>query len=318
MRLRAAPPAPYTIQVGGQAVLTEETTTTYALSVDGGPLRTIEVSADEVSYELARDLDPRAEHEVAVTRNAEASAGVHQLLGFDVDDGTLEPPRARRRRLEIVGDSITCGYGILGADATCAFSYGTERASLAYGAIVGRALDCDVTTVCYSGRGVLRNYDGTTEGTMPELFERTLPDSPAALFDFGATEAPDGVITMLGTNDVLGQGPLDAAAFEAAYVRFLVRVRAVYPGAFVIVVQSPMIPPEPVPGRDGDTRALARSSLERIVAARHSDGDGRVSFLGVPYQGTRVGCDCHPNGEMHRVMARAIEASVRGELGPLP
>jgi lysophospholipase L1-like esterase len=293
-----------------------EATTAYAVLLDGRPMPDLAVHPGEGRYVVADGLDASRSHTVALTREAEAWAGVHQLLAVEVAGGELlAPPPPRAAPIEVVGDSISCGYGALGAEASCPFSFATERASAAFPALVGRALDRDVVTVCWSGRGVLRNWDGSASGAMPELYLRAIPE-PAVAFDFAREPEPAVVITALGTNDFLGGSePIDPAAFEAAYAAFLAKVRALRPHAWILVAESPMLPPEPVEGR-GDLRAAARRSLERVVASRAAAGDGRVELLPLPWQGDRRGCDHHPNAAMHRELAARVGAAVRAKLGP--
>jgi lysophospholipase L1-like esterase len=294
----------------------------YTAVVDGRAPFTFEARPGEGRYELARDLDPGSVHTVSLTREAEASAGVHQLLGFEADGG-VEPAPAPAARLEILGDSITCGYGLLGDGPSCPFSYRTERATLAYGALAARAVGADLVTTCWSGRGVVRNYDGSTEDTMPEIFARVGP----------ADRAPDWLVIALGTNDFLGGGgaPLDVPAFERGYVALLRAARERYPRAHVVVATSPMLGDDPPPwavasgasaasaasgasaasaasaaGRPESARELARASFERIVAARHAAGDRDVSLFDMEHEGARLGCDYHPNAEMHRVLGAAL------------
>src|SRR5207302_915304 len=121
-----------------------------------------------------------------------------------------------------------------------------------YASIAARALDADLVTVCWSGRGVIRNYEGTTADVMPDLFERTIPEPPVPA-DFGDEPQPDAVVVLLGTNDFLGGrgAPLDVGAFDRAYVRFLARVRDVHPRSLVVVATSPMLGPDPTPWSGG-------------------------------------------------------------------
>jgi lysophospholipase L1-like esterase len=306
MRLRAAPLPPHGVQSDGKPYV--ETSTAYSVRVDDRPPLTLQVSADQERYTLATDLDRSAPHEVTVTREAEAFAGVHELLGLELGGGGAflppSPPRLSRLRVEVIGDSISCGYGVLGASATCPFTYATERASAAYGAVLGRELDADVTTVCWSGRGVLRNYDGSTTGTMPELFELALPTPPVKSWAFGATPPPDVVVVNLGTNDVLGGGgrPLDHAAFEDAYVRFMERVREVYPAARIFVTTSPMVSPAKAP------------PLERVIARRVAAGDARIELITLMTDAPHWGCDSHPDAAMNARIAARIAPIVRSRL----
>ena len=309
MRLRAAALEPHTVQIDGKPVVMAEKSTAYAVRIDDHPPVSIEVSAGRERYELATALDPAVPHVVTVMREAEAFAGVHELIGVDLGPGgAFLPPRPRPLRIEIVGDSISCGYGVAGA-AKCPFAYATERASLAYGARLGTALDADVTTVCWSGRGVLRNYDGSATGTMPELFELALPEAPQKAWSFDATAAPNAVIVNLGTNDFLGGAgkPLDLAAFEEAYVKFAVRLRAVYPAAWVFVTTSPML---------GSVEEVAKTRLEHVVARRKADGDARIELIPLMTDAPHWGCDGHPDADMNARIADRIGPILRARLAP--
>ena len=302
MRLRAAP---------------LEMATPYSVRVDGAVPVVVDVSSTRERYELAAGLDPAHPHEVMVTREAEANAGVHELLGVELaPGGRFLPPRDRRLRVEVIGDSITCGYGVLGADAHCAFSYATERASETYAARLGRALDADVTTVCWSGRGVVRNYDGSTAATMPELFERTLPAEPQVPWKFATAPPPDAVVINLGTNDFLGgEGrPLNLAAFEDTYVRFARRVREVYPRAALLVTTSPMLHAEPTPSGTSTVKELARTRLEHVVARRTAEGDQQIELIQLDDASTHWGCDYHPDVAMNVAIAASLEPVLRARV----
>lgn len=273
----------------------------YSVRVDDEAPRILPVTPGTGSYVLGEKLSPDRPHTVVVTRETEALAGAHEMIGFElVPGGELLPlpkDRETRREIEIIGDSITCGYGILGTDASCKFSYATERASEAYGVLAGRALGVDVAQVCWSGRGVYRNYDEPDQPTMPQLWK------PAR----APQKLPSAVVVHLGTNDVLApRAPFDPKAFEDAYVSFLDRIREAYPKPPIFVAISPML--------EGPNRTLVTASIERIVARRRSDGESRLDTIAFDEQGQRVGCDWHPDREMHRVMAKQLEAALRGKL----
>ena len=299
----------------GKVVEIEEKATPYSVFVDDrGPV-VIQVSADQERYELASGLDPSASHVVSVVREAEAFAGVHELIGLQLSPGGKSlPPRGRPRRIEVIGDSISCGYGILGEDAGCHFTFATERASAAYPSLLGEALDADVTNVCWSGKGVLRNFDGSTHDTMRELFETALPPIPLddsgsrqtapKSWDFSRAPAPEAVIVNLGTNDLLGgRGlPLDLPAFEDAYVAFLRRIRAVYPAAWIFVTTSAMMTEVP-------------PVFARVVSRRTEEGDVRIERIALPSEAPHWGCDTHPDGELNVRIAARIAAVVKARLG---
>ncbi len=270
----------------------------YTVRIDDGVPQILAVTPGTHRYVLAEHLDAARPHLVAVTRESEAFGGEHQLLGFELAPGgellSLPADTSARPRIEIVGDSITCGYGVLGAGPDCGFSFATERATEAYGAIAARALGADVTTMCWSGRGVYRNYDEPDAPTMPELWSPARP-------------APDAVVVSLGTNDVLAKrAPFDAAELERAYVAFLGRIRDAYASPWIVVTVSPML--------EGEQRRIFAESLARVVARRRSDGDARIDVLAFEEQGNRLGCDYHPSAAMQKVMARQLEGALRPRL----
>jgi hypothetical protein len=74
-----------------------------------------------------------------------------------------------------------------------------------------------LATVALAAAGVWRNADGSTGGTLPMLWDRTLPSWRPHLAWDAASWTPDAVIINLGTNDFL-LGVPDGAAFQGAYV----------------------------------------------------------------------------------------------------
>lgn len=235
----------------------------FSAVVDGGervPIQVLSRNAQPQgfnppqAYLLAENLGP-GPHEIVLHRDTEAqNGGVVVFRGFDFGGGRLLPPTQRARRIEVIGDSISCGYGNLGLNATCPFDIEVRRTGecpegelppdfekkypkcevarvpftevqyLAYGSLVGRRLDADVSTVCWSGKGVERNYREPKIGaaaldaktTVPMVWrERTLgtkPNAPPGTpqedaaklgvpWDFTKEPEPQVVIINLGTND---------------------------------------------------------------------------------------------------------------------
>ncbi len=62
-------------------------------------------------YCLAANL-PAGEHAVQLVKRTEAHTGVFQVLGVQLEQAAeLLPPNKVDRRVEVIGDSISCGYG---------------------------------------------------------------------------------------------------------------------------------------------------------------------------------------------------------------
>jgi lysophospholipase L1-like esterase len=260
---------------------------------------------------LASDLAP-GEHTVEVYRRTEANQGEAQFLGFDFGAGQLlAPPPAPERRIEIIGDSISCGYGVEGADMTCPFSPDTENHSLTYGAIAARNVGADLVTVAWSGKGVVCNYgDDATACTdpMPTYYDRILPARADSAWSF-ANYQPQAVVINLGTNDFSTAVDPTTADFEAAYVALLEHVRSEYADATILCTIGPLL--------SGTDLTTVRTSIDNAVQARAAQGDTKVKTFELeptdPANG--YGCDYHPSSRTHEIMADALTAELRADLG---
>lgn len=278
----------------------------FTVVIDGQLQPKLVAQAGSHDYLLADSLAP-GPHVVELYRRTEASFGVTQFLGLDfgADGALLEPPAAPGRLLEIVGDSITCGYGNEGTTPSCGFSADTENHYLTYGALAARELEADVSTVAWSGKGIIYNYGEDTTDPLPSLYGRTLPGDAASEYDFA--QIPDAVVINLGTNDFSTDGDPTAEAFEAAYSNLLSRIRDHYPDAFVLCTVGPLL--------SGEDLNAARAGISAAVAAREAQGDLRVKSWEMNLSNDAPGCDWHPSLGTHQAMATALVGELRAELG---
>jgi len=251
------------------------------------------------------DLDD-AEHVLEVYRRTEASFGSTVVLGLEVTGGELlEPPAAPARRIEIVGDSITCGYGNEGTIPTCPFSADTENHYASYGALLARELDAELSTVAWSGKGVVSNYGGDKTDPLPVLYDRAVPTDARSRWRFGWQ--PDAVIVNLGTNDYSTNSDPSDAEFVATYQSLLARLREHYPNAFILCTVGPLL--------GGTDLATARANIAAAVLARNAAGDARVKAHALTTGNANPGCDYHPGLATHVAMATELTTALRSELG---
>jgi lysophospholipase L1-like esterase len=173
-------------------------------------------------YPLARNLE-EGTHRVRISKRTEAQVGTASFLGFRVREGSaLSLPAAPLRRLEFVGDSITCGYGNeLSTDDPGSYSFtsANENALLAYGGIAARALEADYVAIAASGRGLVRNYGGASGLTAPEFYDLTAPNASWPTWD-SSRYTPDVIVVNLGTNDFsIGLSMDELATMRESYRR---------------------------------------------------------------------------------------------------
>lgn len=277
----------------------------YTVVIDGMVLP--KLTATTGTNQLAEGLSP-GEHTVELYRRTEASQGESEILGFDFGDGTLLAPSPVTRRIEVVGDSITCGYGNEGANANCSFTPETENHYLTYAAIAARNLKAELSTVAWSGKGVVCNYGDDATSCMdplPTYYDRTLPSRADSTWDFARFQA-DAVVVNLGTNDLSTNSDPDQATFEAGYRALLQRIRKAYPKAHILCTNGSML--------SGTDLTTVRMYIDDVVADLD---DPNISSFHIEPQDNAdgLGCDYHPSLATHQKMATVVTAAIKTALG---
>ena len=194
--------------------------------VDGAARPTFTTTSGTASYNLATGL-AAGEHIVALYRQTEGGQGDSRLMSLTVTGGALmEPPAGPGKLIEVIGDSISVGYGTLGTtnDAEC---FATESHWDAFPSYAARALGAEVSTIGASGRGVFRNYGGDMTDTMPKVYDRTLLSSATPAWPFQIQ--PQVVVINLGTNDISNNKGDPGTPFRDAYTGLLQNVRGRIP-----------------------------------------------------------------------------------------
>lgn len=283
--------------------------------VDGVPGTRFSVTSTEKAYDLATNLSAGS-HQVALYRETEGKG-----FGYSVFSGFAagvpgEPPAFSGRLIEVIGDSISAGYGNLGAEqhpgygqdpsGGCVFETKTESAYLAYAQVAARALNADASVLAGSGWGIYSDNTGHTQNVMPALFANTLGQQALPAWTFVAQ--PQAVVINLGTNDSSAH-TLTADNFKPAYAAFLTTIRSKYPNALILCAVGSML--------YGADRTNAVQYIEELVAARAAQGDKDLKLLELgsqdPLQGT--GCHWHPNVAEDARMAGLLVAELKASLG---
>jgi lysophospholipase L1-like esterase len=275
--------------------------------VDGTPGAVVTIPAGPQTVTIASGLGAGM-HTVALYRQTEGSQGDSQLMGITVGGGgtLVDPPDAPARLIEVIGDSISCGYGTLGtlSDSEC---FSTESHWDTYGAVAARALGADVSTIAMSGQGAYRNYGGDMSNTLPMVYPRALTNDATPDWDF-RTQA-QVVIVNLGTNDVSNGKGDPGAPFETAYTGLLADVRSRYPDAWIVCIIGPLL--------SGSDLATMQGHIRNAVGARAGAGDHQVEFFEqiVTQSSDKAACQYHPDPAENQIMADQIAGELHARLG---
>eukprot|EP01122_Echinamoeba_exundans_P004432 TRINITY_DN14469_c0_g1_i1.p1 TRINITY_DN14469_c0_g1~~TRINITY_DN14469_c0_g1_i1.p1 ORF type:complete len:362 (-),score=35.71 TRINITY_DN14469_c0_g1_i1:37-1122(-) len=188
------------------------------------------------SFAIAQ-LDASQPHNIKITKRTEALFGPVCFASVTLQGPSpaIHPTTNKKTHLKIeyIGDSITCGYGILGKTVDCPFTRDTEDYYETFGAIIARKMNAAFTVAAWSGKGVCRNYGTpniTSPDTMVDLYPRTLGS-----VDFSSQNAwnyskfvPDTIIIKLGANDYSTQPNPPDDLFISSFVNFVLKVRQNY------------------------------------------------------------------------------------------
>lgn len=274
----------------------------FLVVVDGEPKGIIRTSATKDSYPLVQGL-AKGVHEVALYKRTEARVGETAFLGFE-PEGTFLPPSAPlERRMEVIGDSITAGYGNEGPDQYCTFIPSQQNEYVTYGAIAARALKAEHVTVAWSGK---------TIGEMTDFWERTLPARQESRWDF-KTWIPQLVVINLGTNNFATYDPGEER-YVRVYTNLFNKVRAAYPSALIVCALGPMLTDNYPEGRH--TLTTARKYMKAAMTKISASGEKNFEFVEFPEQrhSDGLGCGFHPSKKTHMLMADRLIAIARGRL----
>jgi lysophospholipase L1-like esterase len=248
-------------------------------------------------------------HDLLLYRRSEAFFGDTTFGGFDVDPSAYLPgDPVPTRRLEVIGDSISAGYGDEGTNP-CVFMSGTENQYSSYEALAARSVGAELYTEAWSGIGMVRNSNGDmVNPRMPERYPRTLPAKDTTnTWDF-SKYIPDAVVINLGTNDFSTGDP--GMVFQTTYTTFVTDLRGHYPKARIFLAVGPML--------GGTSYNQAKAYLNGVIATRSTAGDKNLTLLEFGTQdgaNDGLGCDSHPSLTTHQKMSVKLVAALKADLG---
>ena len=282
----------------------------YEVLLDGKTAEDRRMQAEEETVAVFSSDQPRD----AVVRFRKLSECTQSLLAIREirTDGKTEPLPEQGMRVEFIGDSMTCGYGVEAKDALEGFSTATENAGKSYAGLLAEEMGLDAMLTCFSGHGIVSGYTADPEKRnvqelVPPYYRsagrngfrlpsgRKLEDIP---WDFSAWQ-PEKILINLGTNDLSWCGDREERKllYRREYVKFLAAVREKNPGAAILCVL-------------GFMGTGLNSILELAVGDyRAESGDSRVYVRTLRDQdGARCGygADYHPSARSQRELAAAV------------
>ncbi len=257
------------------------------------------VENERMTYDLFYSETPE-EVTVKIIKLSESTNSTFGIAGIGVvSENGISPTPAKDLKIEFIGDSITCGYGVDDEDKNHHFSTMTEDATRAYAYKTAMNLNADYSLVSYSGHGVVSGYTDNgkinTSNLVPPVYEQICKSygsangyfDPATPWDFSKF-VPDYIVINLGTNDSSYITKENINEFIDAYVAFLKQVRSLNPDSYILCTIGTM-------GSNPGVKKGMNAYIEET-------GDTKISYLAFSQQSegrNGLAADWHPTEATH-------------------
>lgn len=257
------------------------------------------------------------EEEVVHVKVIKLSESCNSTIGIKdinvVSENGIHPSKNKTHKIEFIGDSITCGYGVDAKDQNESFKTDTEDFSKTYAYKTAEALDADYSVVSYSGYGVVSGVTSGVKDTnqlVPKYYDKvgysygrfnSSLDPASLLWDFNKFK-PEVIVINLGTNDsTYCTNEERKGEFIDAYIDFLKDIRSKNPNAKILCTLGMM----------GDT--LYNSVKKASILYSMETGDRNISAMKFDNQNMNdgLGADWHPSNLTHTKAANKLTTRIK-------
>lgn len=284
--------------------------------------RTTESESSSQSETEIMSVETGQRSKEITVRLVKLSEALHSTVGLKsvdvVSRGDISPTAEKDLKIEFIGDSLTCGYGVDDEVSSHHFSTTTEDCTKAFAYKTAQILDAEYSLVSYSGFGIVSGYTsvkGVKSGdyVVPDMYE-TLAYSGGSYngYNVGDTRwdfsrfQPDVVVICLGANDQTYTGSSEELMREYTdgYVEFLKKIRGHNPDAYFVCCLGLV--------SDGLFDAVCAAAEEYSGQT----GDDRISVLHFPVQDGTTGyaADYHPTAVTYDNAAALLAEKIRSEV----
>ena len=252
---------------------------------------------------------------VKVVKLSESANSTFGISAVNVtSENGISPTPEKDLKIEFIGDSITCGYGVDDENKDHHFSTKTEDATKTYAYKTAEALDADYSFVSYSGHGIVSGYSSNgekvAEQIVPPVYEQFTKTygSSAGLFDETtpwdfSSFVPDYIVINLGTNDISYVTDKERREeFISGYCDFIKQVRNCNPDSHIVCALGTM---------GASLNSSVKKAVERYT---EETGDTNVTYLAFAQQSDKDGlaADWHPTEKTHEKAAERLIEHIEG------
>jgi len=273
------------------------------LVLDGKYIGKIRIEKGDVQTFPIKVTSNKKEHRLEIYKNTEAQSGNILFAGTTAKLTTIS--FKKKKKIEFIGDSITCGAASDPSDIPCdKGEYMDHHNSYyAYGPRLSRTIGVDYLMSCVSGIGMYRNWndENKDEAIMPDIYQNLYltkdPSKPKYDFAF----QPDVISIALGTNDFSGGDgkkerlPFNPEKYVSNYINFIKMLYKHNPNVQIVITNSPMV--------GGERAVVFEDCLNKVKNAFANDKAHKPIQIFKFKPMTAKGCSGHPDVADHKVLA---------------
>jgi len=269
--------------------------------VDGTAVKEIVVNPPEEWVTLVEFPEPE-EHTVRVVKITEAGMSYVGFAELEVEGELLPVPEDTRVKALFIGDSITCGFGVLG-EPDSEYTVRDEDGEKSYSGVLAKSMDWNAEWVSVSGHGMFVEYTGDPENILPREFPYTNWFYDKETREDYSRFQPEWIILNLGTNDSgpMAENPLLVGGFKSRYESFLYTLRVAYPRAKILCVMGTLASGVYPYIQEVIDKVLADGLMKDVYGLE-------LPYHDVEHDGMASG---HPSVITHKKDARRIEEFIR-------
>jgi len=245
------------------------------------------------------NFEEDAKHSVEIIHRTENWQGQITLKHFTLDgEKFLAAPLLPKRKILVLGDSVTCGEAIDRVEGEEKNSHWWS-ARESYGMLTAKALNAQVNLVCWGGRGLVRSWNGKTDdANLTDFYEFAVGDSdPAMRWDHRQYQ-PDLIVSAIGTND-FSQGIPEREAYVTAYVKLINKLLTNHPQTHIALTEGAIL--------NGDKKSALIDYIREAISRVNNLRVHQVTSNNYPGDVQ----DAHPTKEQHSAIANDLAPQLK-------
>lgn len=259
----------------------------------------------DANYTLAENLS-EGKHSILISKRNIVFGKVFSFSGFILENDAelLEVELKPERKIEFIGDSFTAAESNEATEQEISWEarFPVTNIDKGFAPLIAKYFNAQYTTTCRSGSGMVCDWQGNPENSIPNIFDRALMEAKEPEWNFKKW-IPDFVVICLGLNDFSGLKDKNgnvpdekSVLFRKGFHEFISRLDSVYPGVRILAVAA--------------FPDWIRENVNKVVDEEKTKENKNIFYSQFDYFPGGYVANGHPTVETHKKMADQIIASI--------